>query len=232
MHPTVTETTHLQRAVRAAIERTGEPRDALDKRLQQILGTKGKPLWDIERGKSKNPNVATLRALSQVLGEPVSYFSPGLTLGVEPAPRPSRPVPSDDDVVEITALDLSLSMGPGTLIEEFVESEPIKMSLSLVQSITRTPSDRLRLVRGIGDSMEPTLRSSDRVMVDINEKQITRISGIYWINREGAHGIKRLRPAGKGRLTVISDNPVEDNYDVDADEIRIEGRVIWYAREL
>lgn len=148
----------------------------------------------------------------------------------EPRARPAGN--DDDDVVEIAALDLSLSMGPGTLIEEFVESEPIKMSLSLVQSITRTPSDRLRMVRGIGDSMEPTLRSSDRIMVDINEKQLTRISGIYWINREGAHGIKRLRPAGRGRIAIISDNPIEGNDEVDADELRIEGRVIWFAREL
>lgn len=156
----------------------------------------------------------------------------GTVARVAPAAQAAPSSIDSDDIAEITALDLSLSMGPGTLIEEFVESEPIKMSLSLIQSITRTPSDRLRLVRGIGDSMEPTLRSSDRVMVDINEKQLTRISGIYWINRDGAHGIKRLRPAGKGRVTVISDNPGEDNYDVDAEEIRIEGRVIWFARDL
>lgn len=147
--------------------------------------------------------------------------------------RPGKPIGSnDDDVVEIASLDLSLSMGPGTLIEEFVESEPVKISLNLVQSITRTPSDRLRFVRGIGDSMEPTLRSSDRIMVDINEKQLTRISGIYWINRDGAHGIKRLRPAGKGRVLIISDNPIEGNDEVDARELRIEGRVIWFAREV
>jgi transcriptional regulator with XRE-family HTH domain len=155
--------------------------------------------------------------------------------GLPPQPSDRRSMlarANDDDVVEITALDLSLSMGPGTLIEEFVESEPVKMSLNLVQSITRTPSDRLRMVRGIGDSMEPTLRSSDRIMVDINEKQLTRISGIYWINREGAHGIKRLRPAGKGRIAIISDNPIEGNDEVDASELRIEGRVIWFAREL
>lgn len=145
--------------------------------------------------------------------------------------RPGTPA-NDDDVVEITSLDLSLSMGPGTLIEDWVESEPVKMSLNLVQAITRTPSDRLRLVKGIGDSMEPTLRSSDRIMVDINEKRLTRISGIYWINRDGAHGIKRLRPASKGKVLIISDNPIEDNHEVDANEIRIEGRVIWYAREL
>lgn len=146
--------------------------------------------------------------------------------------RPVLPPANDDDIAEIASLDLSLSMGPGTLIEEFVESESVKVSLSFIQAITRTPSDRLRFVRGIGDSMEPTLRSSDLIMVDINERQLSRISGIYWINREGAHGIKRLRPAGKGRILIISDNPVEENDEVDAREIMIEGRAIWVARGL
>ena len=136
------------------------------------------------------------------------------------------------DAVEIVALDLSLSMGPGTLIEDFVEGEPIVMDLAMVQSITRTPSDRLRLVKGIGDSMEPTLRNGDRVMVDINERHFSRINGIYWIDHYGAHGIKRLRSVGKDRLLVISDNPNVQDFEVAADELRIEGRVIWFAREL
>ena len=137
-----------------------------------------------------------------------------------------------DDVVEIVSLDLSLSMGPGTLIEDFVETEPVKMGLALVQSITRTPTDRLRLVRGIGDSMEPTLRTGDQVMVDINERHPSRINGIYWIDYHGSHGIKRLRPAGKGRIMIISDNRDVPDFEVDASELRIEGRVIWFAREL
>lgn len=148
--------------------------------------------------------------------------------------QPAMPArtPISDDTVEIVALDLSLSMGPGTLIEDFVESEPVKMDLGLLQSITRTPSNRLRLVKGIGDSMEPTLRTGDRIMVDINERALARINGIYWVDHLGTHGIKRLRSSGQGRVMVISDNPLVENYEVAADELRIEGRVIWFAREL
>jgi len=137
-----------------------------------------------------------------------------------------------DDTVEIAQLDLSLSMGPGTLIEDFVEAEPVKFDLALIQSITRTPSDRLRLVRGIGDSMEPTLRTGDRVMVDINERALARINGIYWIDHLGTHGIKRLRAASRNKVMVISDNPHVPDFEADAEDLRIEGRVIWFAREL
>ena len=130
------------------------------------------------------------------------------------------------------ALDLSLSMGPGTFIEDFVDGEPVTMSLAFIRAITRTPTDRLRLVKGIGDSMEPTLRTGDQVLVDINERQLTRINGVYWIDHQGMHGIKRLRGAGPGRVLIGSDNPLVPDFEVDAQDVRIEGRVIWFARQL
>lgn len=142
-----------------------------------------------------------------------------------------RPI-DDDDTVEITAVDLSLSMGPGTFIEDYPEEERVRMSLHFVQAITRTPSNQLRLVRGIGDSMEPTLRSGDRIMVDLNERQLARSHGVYWIDHLGTHGIKRLRASGRGKVMIMSDNPLVPDFEVDAADIRIEGRVIWFARDL
>lgn len=157
---------------------------------------------------------------------------PGWGISKAPGRASTARISSDDDIVEIAELDLSLSMGPGTLIEEFVESEPVKIGLRFVQDITRTPSDRLRFVTGIGDSMEPTLRHGDRVLVDINERQLSRMNGIYWIDHFGAHGIKRLRAAGPGRVMVMSDNPHVPDFEVGADELRIEGRIVWFARGL
>lgn len=144
---------------------------------------------------------------------------------------PTRPI--DDGVVEITSLDLSASMGPGTLVEDFVESEPVKMDINVLRSITRSAFHHLRVIRGDGDSMEPTLRTNDRVLVDTSERTMARMHGIYWIDYAGAHGIKRLRPAGRGRIKIISDNEgVGDTFEVDADEIRIHGRAIMFWREL
>ena len=165
---------------------------------------------------------------------------PGWLLGLESSEKetsdtrssPVEPSAPNDDTVEIIALDLSLSMGPGTLIDEYPEEERVRISLPFVQAITRTPSDRLRLVRGIGDSMEPTLRTGDRVLVDLNEQQLARAHGVYWIDHLGTHGIKRLRPAGRGRILVMSDNPLVPDFEVPAEELRIEGRVIWFARDL
>lgn len=221
----------LQSVLQAAIARSGKARDHFDSILQERLGTTGKPIYDIMRGKSRKPALATLEAIGDVLSVDRDTLLAALR-GENVSLPANRPSSTDDDAVEIISLDLSLSMGPGTMIEEFVEGEPVLMGLRFLQGITRTPSDRLRLVRGIGDSMEPTLRTGDRVMVDINERQLSRPHGVYWIDHLGTHGIKRLRASGRGKIMVMSDNPLVSDYEVDAQDLRIEGRVIWFAREL
>lgn len=144
---------------------------------------------------------------------------------------PTRPI--EDGTVEITALDLSVSMGPGTLIEGFVESEPVRMDVNVLRSVTRAPFEMLRVIKGTGDSMEPTLRTNDRVLIDTSERTMSRMHGVYWIDYEGAHGLKRLRPAGKGRIKIISDNEdAGDTFEVNAEEIRIYGRAIMFWRDL
>lgn len=139
---------------------------------------------------------------------------------------------NDADVVAIQKLDLSLSMGPGTVIEEFVESEPVSFDLAFIRAITRSPSDRLRLVTGIGDSMYPTLNWGDTILIDTTDRALAKQDGIYWINLYGAAGIKRLRTIGPGRVLVKSDNQTVGDQEVDAEDLRIEGRAIWAARGL
>lgn len=141
-------------------------------------------------------------------------------------------VPGDGEVVQIQKLDLSLSMGPGTLIDGYVESELVSFDLNFVRLFTRAPSDRLRLVTGIGDSMEPTLRWGDLILIDANDRALTKQDGIYWINLYGAAGIKRLRAIGPNKILVKSDNPIHDDQEVDAEDLRIEGRAIWATRGL
>ncbi|KQX18387.1 hypothetical protein ASD17_14595 [Sphingomonas sp. Root1294] len=139
---------------------------------------------------------------------------------------------SQGETAPITSLDLSLAMGPGTPIEDFVESEPVEFDIGLLRSITRAPYHRLRMVRGIGSSMEPKFYTGDRILVDTTDRTLSRIDGYYWITLYGAHGLKKLRPAGRDRVLVISENPNDTPIEVDAEDITIEGRAIWFARDL
>lgn len=152
--------------------------------------------------------------------------------GVQSDTLPTRDA-STGETAAIIALDLSLSMGPGTPIEEFIESRPVEFDIGLLRSITRTAFQHLRIVRGIGDSMEPTFYTGDRILVDTSVRAVSRLDGYYWITLWGAHGLKRVRPMGKDRYLVISDNGEKyDPIEVSGQDLTIEGRAIWYGRDL
>lgn len=138
----------------------------------------------------------------------------------------------DEAIAEIIKLDLSLSMGPGTLIGDYVEETTYKFDQQLLRLITRSPANRLRMVTGIGDSMYPTLAHGDYILIDTTDRMLARQDGIYWIDLHGAAGLKRLRTVGRGRVLVKSDNPAVGDQEVDAEDLRIDGRAIWFMRGL
>ncbi|WP_191864481.1 LexA family transcriptional regulator [Sphingomonas sp. gentR] len=230
------EATPLQIAVRRAIADSGRAREFFDTQLRERLNTKGKVLYDIDRGKSKRPAVETLQAAEQVMGLPagqlVSIAYPSLLAGKEPDQPVARSI-DGGEVVEITRLDLSLPMGPGATVDDYVEEEPIAFDLGYLRSFTRTPPHRLRLAAGAGDSMLPTLLPNDLVWIDTTQNQLLHADRIYAASINGGAAIKRLRPvAGGSKVLVISDNKTIDAYEVDASDVIIWGRVIRFARDI
>lgn len=157
------------------------------------------------------------------------------TIKPPPAEADRQPTRSSDagETVDIIRLDLSLPMGPGATVDDYVEDEPLTFDLGYLRSFTRTPPHRLRLAGGAGDSMFPTLVANDLVWIDTTQNQLLHSDRIYAASINGGAAIKRLRPiAGGRRVLVISDNKTVDPYEVDADEVVIWGRVIRYARDL
>ena len=229
------ESTPLQKLLREQVASSDRTRDYFDGLLRKQLATTGKPLWDIERGKVKRPSPRVLRAIEDVLG----LDADRLVHLVHPSDRaqvpdvlPTRSVDSGD-TVEIARLDLSLPMGPGATVDDYVEDEPLTFDAAYVRTFTRTPPHRLRLAAGAGDSMFPTLVANDLVWIDTTQNQLLHADRIYAASINGGAAIKRLRPvAGGQRVLVISDNKTIEPYEVDANEVAIWGRVIRFARDL
>ena len=137
------------------------------------------------------------------------------------------------ETAQIIRLDLSLPMGPGATVDDYVEEEPVTFDLGYIRTFTRTPPHRLRLAAGAGDSMFPTLVPNDLVWIDTTQNQLLHSDRIYAASINGGAAIKRLRPAAGGkRIIVISDNKTIEPYEVDAADVVIWGRVIRFARDL
>ena len=92
---------------------------------------------------------------------------------------------------------------------------------------------QLFVVRVEGDSMEPTLQESDTVLINKNANTIGAGGGIFAINWNSMVLVKRLQMNPQTNEIIIkSDNPNYDSMVVKPNEIQIEGKVIWYGREV
>ena len=93
--------------------------------------------------------------------------------------------------------------------------------------------EKMTLIRISGDSMYPTLHSGDLVLVDHEKKNIDSQGGIYAITIGEEIMIKRLQSLPfKRKIKVIIDNKIYGSYEVNPEDIIINGKVIWIGREL
>jgi phage repressor protein C with HTH and peptisase S24 domain len=91
----------------------------------------------------------------------------------------------------------------------------------------------MSLIKVSGDSMEPTLLSGDVVLIDHSRNTIASQDGIYAISIDHEILIKRLHLLYEdSKILVISDNKQYPPQEINPDKITINGKVIWYAREI
>lgn len=93
----------------------------------------------------------------------------------------------------------------------------------------------LCLIRVSGDSMEPTLRAGDVILIDHRACRPDR-EGIYIMRVGEMLLVKRLQALPGGKIRVTSDNPAFDPWTLDQEELGTEvlvvGRVVWSGRRL
>jgi phage repressor protein C with HTH and peptisase S24 domain len=139
-------------------------------------------------------------------------------------------VTSEEGSVPLRRLDMSLSMGDGSNIDDYFDEGVFEFDANMLRMISRAPPERLIVGDGIGDSMFPTIHDRDIVIFDTTQQRLNTTDKIWAISLFGAGGIKRLRPVSRDRVLVMSDNPSIPDQEVSAEDLRILGRVIWSAR--
>lgn len=215
----------LQLAIRRAIAESGKKRDFFDAQIRERTGTSGKPIYDIDRGKSKNPSAETLQAIADVMGKPVEYFTrPGL------AKRAPEPMAAADEfeMVGIQHIDQAYGLG-ATFTDSHITVEVLQFPKVWVDSITTTPPVFLTWTRGDGDSMEPTIHDGDLVLLDRSRRKVEERDAMWAFTVGDIGSIKRLRVKGD-RYQILSDNPSVDPDEEPIDFVNIVGRVIFVGK--
>lgn len=211
----------IGRYVRSGRERLGLKQDEFSKLARMHANTLGK----IERGEAM-PDLGQLYDLSAVVGVSVSDL-----LALQ---EPASPADALDqaDLVLVPGYDVKASAGNGSPVQSEAVIAQYAFSRSWL-SRRGLRQESLGVVAADGDSMEPTVRSGDILLVDLG---CTRISadGIYLIEKDNELFCKRLQRMFDGGVSIMSDNSKYETQHLppaSAEGLHVVGRVVWIGGE-
>lgn len=134
------------------------------------------------------------------------------------------------DYVFVSQVRGEISAGGGLIPDNVVE---LKIAFRKEWIQRRGDPLNMSLIRVSGDSMEPTLQSGDLALVDHGKNYVDPQGGVYAISIDQAIMIKRIQVLHPSKLIkVISDNSRYEPLETSLDQLRINGKVIWFGREI
>ncbi|HVM37112.1 MAG TPA: S24 family peptidase [Sphingomicrobium sp.] len=209
---------------RVLIERLCEERGEDFAGLSRMLGRNPAYIQQfVRRGVPRQLKEAERRKLARYFAIPESLLG-----------GPIEPEPDAGGLTPVKRSAVRVSAGPGSMSGEEAGKPYFAFDERWLKALTASPARQLSIIRVEGDSMAPTLRAGDDILVDLGECQERLRDGIYVLRVDDALVVKRiaLHPVG-GQVTVQSDNPAYPDWpDCGLDEIKVIGRVIWAGRKI
>jgi phage repressor protein C with HTH and peptisase S24 domain len=147
---------------------------------------------------------------------------------VDPNERP-------DELVYVREVDISLAMGEPAVVEEYPATQLVPFNLNFIRTVTKAPAEKLLIMTGHGESMEPTLLRSDILMIDTNNRTPVLSDQIWAFHYAGGGMIKRLRRIredGRDKYLMTSDNPSVPPQSAEIEDVHIIGKLVWVGRRM
>lgn len=137
------------------------------------------------------------------------------------------------DEVWIAHYDVRAAMGGGQVPHDYPEMlQDVRVSPKHLREMGVEFKEHfhLKMVTGWGQSMAPTIKHRDPLLVDISVREFSG-DGIYMFSWEGHLYIKRLQWIGDEQFSMISDNTRHPPQTIRADDTYIQARVllVWNA---
>lgn len=196
--------------------------------LSALIGRNGTYLQQfVRKGSPRKLEETDRRTLAEFFGvDEAELGAPAretvLTVGAPSvAGTPTR---APLDWADIPRLPLGASAGPGTLATDLAPVDRLRFSARWLRQQGLEPG-MLSVIEVEGDSMEPTLRDGDEILVDRSPRPLR--SGLHVIRLDDVLLVKRLEPGPAGTLRVISDNPAYARMERPMAEVSVLGRVVW-----
>ncbi|MFV3402845.1 S24 family peptidase [Pseudomonas sp. NY15463] len=133
------------------------------------------------------------------------------------------------DEVWIAHYDVRAAMGGGQIPHEYPEMlQDIRVSPRHLREMGVSFKEHfhLKMITGWGQSMAPTIKDRDPLLVDVTIREFTG-DGIYLFSHDEMLYVKRLQKKGKDRFKMISDNKHHDPEEIRVDDTHILARVLY-----
>lgn len=192
------------------------------KDLAEAAGIAYSTLADVENGLSSS--TTALHRIAKRLKVRVEWLETGK--GAMEAPALAEP---DTDWSDIVGVRQAAALGDGAVADEYAETHKLKFRADSLRRKKLRP-DKLAVIYGKGDSMFPTIKDGDAILVDTSDRT-PRDGKLYVITYNGDLLAKRLIELG-GRWFIESDNRTDPKWHkpqpLDGTKgIEIHGRVRW-----
>lgn len=208
-------------------EERGWSRPELGKRM----GTSAQQIERLEKGQ-RNLTVDWIDKAADALGvRPADLIIPLGDERISPVRTASlSEIAEEHDFTLLEELDLALGMGA-----TFLDRHPDVLGLvpfknDWLRGLYDGPVDRLKVVRGKGDSMQPTIHDGDIVIVDTASRRIDDQDRIWAVAYGDLGMIRRVRVTPRGTWMLMPDNAVVRVDEVGDGEVAVIGRVVWIGR--
>lgn len=216
----------LQKSIGAMVRKERERMGLAQAEFAKLARMHANTLGKIERGDAL-PDVGQLFDLSCVMGVEVKDLLAGLS---KPASQDS--VLEDADLLLVPGYDVKASAGNGNHVngEAVIGRYAFSRSWLARKGLKH---ENLAVVTANGDSMEPTVRSGDILLVDLSVKRVSP-DGIYLIEKDNELFCKRLQRLFDGGVSIMSENTKYETQHLSpasAEALHVVGRVIWIGGE-
>lgn len=210
---------------RARLLRLSAERSVSLSQLSALIGRNSSYLQQfVRKGSPRKLEETDRRTLARFLGVSESELG---------APEENSSVPQGKsprgEWIDVPRLALGASAGPGSTPAEERLVGAFRFSARWLREQGFEPA-MLSAIVVTGDSMEPTLRDGDEILVDRSPRPLR--DGIHVVRVDEALLVKRIDTGRPGAIVLISDNPAYPPLELPPGEVQVIGRVVWKSGRL
>lgn len=193
--------------------------------MAKSIGVSFRSVQDYERGLA-TPGGAVFEALCNL-----GFNGTWLLTGRGPM-RSGAEVPSEENFVFVPRYNVKAAAGAGARVELEQAVDRLAFRREWISRRLGVAQRNLALIEVTGDSMAPTMRAGDLLLIDLSDRTI-RGGNVYVVRSGDELQVKRVQVRADQSVVLLSDNPAYPPEEL-ARKTRPEvlGRVLWVGGEL